>query len=68
MDPIIRRVFVNAPAPLPPKWLRMASVAGLLTFIGLTAYSKHVAPLAIQDEIAKSMYKQSQPAAGAAHH
>jgi hypothetical protein len=68
MDPIIRRVFVNAPAPLPPKWLRMASVAGLLTFVGLTAYSKHIAPLAIQESIAKDMYKQSQAAGQGAHH
>ena len=66
MDPIVRRVFVNAPAPLPAKWLRMASVAGFLTFVGLTAYSKHVAPLAIQEEIAKDMFKKTAKSSG--HH
>jgi hypothetical protein len=55
MDPIIKRM-VNAPAPLPPKSLRMASLGCLGLFLGGLVYAKFVVPGQVEQRIAKEMY------------
>jgi hypothetical protein len=57
MDPVIKRL-VDAPAPLPPKALRMASLGMLGLFVGGLVYAKFVVPGQIEERIAKDMYSR----------
>jgi hypothetical protein len=56
MDPIIKRVFVDTPVPLPPKSVRLAGVVGLLGFLGAALYAKNVAPARLEAEVARDMF------------
>ncbi len=59
MDPIIKKVFVNTPVPLPPKSVRLVSTVGFLAFVGATLYAKHVSPKQMEAEIARDMYSKA---------
>lgn len=54
MDPIIKRVFVDPPVPLPPKSIRLASVLGLAAFLGATLYAKTVAPKHMEAQVRRA--------------
>jgi len=59
MDPILKRIIVDPPAPLPPKSLRVAGVAGFALFLGAVLYNKLVVPQDLQAKIAKDMYAKA---------
>ena len=59
MDPMIKRIFVDPAVPLPPKSVRLASVFGLVSFLGLTLYAKHVTPQQIEADVARDMYSKA---------
>lgn len=59
MDPVIKRVFVDTPVPLPPKSFRLAACAGLVFFLGATLYSKHGAVRTLESEVARDMYSKA---------
>jgi hypothetical protein len=42
VDPIIKRIILDPPAPLPHKALRVASVLGFFAYVGSLAYAKLV--------------------------
>ena len=55
MDPIIKRL-VDAPAPLPPKALRAASLGMLGLFVSGIIYARFVVPGQVEERIARDMY------------
>ncbi len=67
MDPVIKRIIVDAPAPLPPKSARVFAIAGFAVFVGAVIYAKHVAPRGIEAKVAKEMFGADKAAAGAHH-
>jgi hypothetical protein len=69
MDPLIKRILADPQAPgIPSSGLRLAAMLGFTMYVGAVLYSKHVAPLAIQDRIKKEMFPPSSSSSSSAHH
>jgi uncharacterized membrane protein len=61
IDPLIKRIVVDPPAPVPSSGARILGVLSLTAFIGTVLYAKWVAPQAIEQQIKKDMFSTPAP-------
>lgn len=71
MDPLIKRIVLDPQPPgVPSSALRFFTMLGFTAYVGAVLYSKHVAPLDIQDRIKREMFpapNSSSSGGGSAH-
>lgn len=68
INPIIKRIIVDPhSAGVPSNSLKLVSLLTFASFVGAVIYSKHVAPLAIEDRIRKEMFSTAPAAPSSGH-
>lgn len=68
INPIIKRIVVDPHSiGVPSNSLRIISVLSFAAFVGTVMYSKHVAPLAIEERIRKEMFSTAPAAPSSGH-